>query len=104
MTRIHHVAIPVDDVPAATSWYCREFDCRISYQDPTWAMLEFDNLSLALVTRGEHPPHIALTHPRADRFGRLVTHRDGTRSVYIRDASGNAVEILEAGAAAPPSA
>ncbi|MBL8539189.1 MAG: glutathione peroxidase [Betaproteobacteria bacterium] len=45
MTRIHHVAIPVDDV----AWYCGEFDCRIAYQDPTWAMLELENLSLALV-------------------------------------------------------
>lgn len=101
MTRIHHVAIPVDDVAAAASWYCREFDCRIAYQDRTWAMLEFDNLSLALVTRGEHPPHIALTHPRADRFGALVTHCDGTRSVYIRDVSGNAVELLDPGASPP---
>jgi catechol 2,3-dioxygenase-like lactoylglutathione lyase family enzyme len=97
MTRIHHVAIPVNDVASAVSWYRGAFNCSVSYQDSSWAMLDFDNLSLALVSQGQHPAHIAVTDPRAERFGTLVAHRDGTRSVYVRDNSGNAVEILDAG-------
>jgi catechol 2,3-dioxygenase-like lactoylglutathione lyase family enzyme len=83
MTQIHHIALHVNDVAAAVSWYRGAFDCRIAYQDQTWAMLDFENVSLALVTRGQHPPHIAVADARAERFGRLSAHRDGTRSVYI---------------------
>jgi catechol 2,3-dioxygenase-like lactoylglutathione lyase family enzyme len=96
MTSIHHVALHVNDVSSAVAWYCGAFQCRVTYQDSTWAMLEFENVSLALVSQSEHPPHIAVTHPRAERFGELTTHRDGTRSVYVQDTSGNAVEILDA--------
>jgi len=46
------------------------------------------------VSQGEHPPHIALTHPRAGLFGQLTKHRDGTRSAYVQDTTGNAVESL----------
>jgi catechol 2,3-dioxygenase-like lactoylglutathione lyase family enzyme len=96
MTLIHHVALHVNDVSSAVAWYCGAFQCRVTYQDSTWAMLEFENVSLALVSQSEHPPHIAVTHARAERFGKLTTHRDGTRSVYVQDTSGNAVEILDA--------
>ena len=101
MTRIDHIALHVKDVASAIAWYRDMFECKVAYQDPTWAMLEFDNVSLALVSQGQHPPHIALTHPHAERFGRLTRHRDGTRSVYIQDNSGNAVEILDAGSTRP---
>ena len=101
MTRIHHLALPVTDVASAVAWYREMFECKVSYQDSTWAMLEFDNVALALVSQGQHPPHIALAHPHAERFGRLTCHRDGTRSVYIQDNSGNAVEILDADSTRP---
>jgi catechol 2,3-dioxygenase-like lactoylglutathione lyase family enzyme len=91
---IHHVAIAVRDVESAVDWYRRNFQCRVSYQDDTWAMLDFANLKLALVVPGQHPPHIAFVHPEAEKFGALKTHRDGTRSTYVADPAGNAVEIL----------
>jgi catechol 2,3-dioxygenase-like lactoylglutathione lyase family enzyme len=91
---IHHVAVAVADVPAAVEWYRRHFHCKVSYQDDTWAFLEFANLKLALVVPSQHPPHIGFVHPEAEKFGPLKTHRDGTRSVYVTDPAGNAVEIL----------
>ena len=91
---IHHVAIPVQDVKSAVEWYTKTFQCRVSYQDDTWAMLEFANMKLALVIPSQHPGHIAFVHPEAEQFGALQTHRDGTRSVYVHDPAGNAVEIL----------
>jgi catechol 2,3-dioxygenase-like lactoylglutathione lyase family enzyme len=91
---IHHVAIPVQNVQSAVDWYTKSFQCRVSYQDETWAMLEFANMKVALVVPHQHPGHIAFVHPEAEKFGTLKTHRDGTRSVYVNDPSGNAVEIL----------
>ncbi len=91
---IHHVAVPVTDVATAVTWYTTQFSCKILYQDETWAFLEFANTRLALVIPQQHPAHIAFTHPEAETFGTLKTHRDGTRSTYIQDPAGNAVEIM----------
>ena len=91
---IHHLAIPVRDVAEAVQWYTSHFQCTVSYQDPTWALLDFANLKLALVIPSQHPGHIAFVTPDAEKYGTLKPHRDGTRSCYISDPSGNAVELL----------
>ena len=91
---VHHVAVSVDDIEKAVAFYTGNFGCRVAYQDPTWALLEFANIQVALVIPDQHPPHIAFTSPEAERFGALKPHRDGTRSVYIQDPAGNSLEIL----------
>ncbi len=93
---IHHVAIEVDDVKEAIDWYADKFRCKVAYEDDTWALLQFGNLSIALVTRGEHPAHIGFVTETAAEHGELKTHRDGTRSIYLADPAGNAVELLDA--------
>lgn len=95
MDSIHHVAISVKDLSRAVKWYTENFDCRVSYQDDTWAMLDFANIQVALVIPEQHPAHLAVSRKQASDFGSLVTHRDGIRSVYIEDSEGNSVEILE---------
>ena len=95
MDKIHHVAIQVDSIHTAVQWYCDNFDTVVSYQDDSWALLEFANVSLALVVPEQHPPHFAVEHMRAESFGPLTTHRDGIKSVYIRDPFGNMVEIIK---------
>ena len=60
-------------------------------------MLKFDNISLAIVVPGQHPPHFAVENKQAEKFGELTTHRDGTASIYINDPFGNAVEIIKTG-------
>ena len=95
MDSIHHVAIRVKDLSRAVQWYTENFDCRVSYQDDTWAMLDFENIQVALVIPKQHPAHLAVSRERAADFGPLVTHRDGIRSVYIEDSEENSVEILE---------
>lgn len=92
---IHHVAVSVSDIPAAVEWYCTNFKCSVDYQDNTWAMLQFANIKLALVIPEEHPPHVGFATSRASEFGELRTHRDGTRSIYISDVAGNAIELLD---------
>jgi catechol 2,3-dioxygenase-like lactoylglutathione lyase family enzyme len=91
---LHHVAVSVQNVGEAVDWYTKQFHCKVRYQDETWAMLEFANIRLALVIPSQHPPHIALTSEEAERFGTIKRHRDGTESVYIKDPSGNSIEVL----------
>ena len=96
LDRIAHAAVSVRDIAQAVSWYTSTFRCTVTYQDATWAMLRFDNLELALVIPEQHPPHIAITSHDAARYGELRTHRDGTRSTYVKDPDGNSVEIMAA--------
>ncbi|MDX1962784.1 MAG: VOC family protein [Pirellulales bacterium] len=91
---LHHVAISVRDIAEAVNWYTSNFRCTISYQDATWALLTFANTQLALVIPEQHPPHIAFSHPQAEKYGPLKAHRDGTRSTYIADCAGNVVELM----------
>jgi len=92
---IHHVAIPVPNVAQAVEWYTSRFNCCVEYIDDTWALLAFANTRLALVLPEEHPSHFALSRPDANKFGDLVTHRDGLNSVYITDGFGNSIEVME---------
>lgn len=92
---LHHVAVQVPDIAAAVSWYEDKFRCAVDYQDATWAMLRFANTRLALVLPDQHPPHFAVTRADAESFGTLTGHRDGSRSIYVEDPSGNAVEVIE---------
>ncbi len=92
---IDHIAIPVTNIAEAVNWYIRTFQCTISYQDETWALLNFANVRLALVIPEQHPAHIGLVSEEAERFGELRLHRDGTRSCYVHDPGGNSVEILD---------
>lgn len=91
-----HIAIEVANVKEAVAWYAERFHCRVKYQDETWALLLFANIRLALVTRGQHRPHIGFRHREAEKFGPLRAHRDGERYVYVEDPAGNVVEFLAA--------
>jgi len=94
LDRMDHVAISVKDIAATVDWYRERFNCDIVYQDETWAMVQFDNITLAFVIPEQHPPHIAFVKDNAAEFGELAGHRDGTASIYIDDVAGNAVEIM----------
>lgn len=90
---MHHVAVQVANVKDTVDWYTKKFECNVKYQDDTWALLEFANISLAFVLPQQHPPHFALLR-EPSAYGAPKTHRDGTRSVYLKDPSGNEVEVL----------
>ena len=93
--KIHHVAIEVQSIQDSVDWYKSNSRCEISHQDDTWALLKYDNISLALVLPKTHPPHIAFERKNAEKYGKLKRHRDGTSSVYIKDPSNNSVEMLK---------
>lgn len=92
---LHHTAIQVKNIAEAVAWYREQFRCDVAYQDESWAMLDFANTSLALVLAEQHPYHFAILRDDVSGYGEPVAHRDGTRSVYIRDVDGNHVEMLE---------
>jgi len=95
LDRIHHVAVEVPDVAAAVAWYQARFACDLAYRDDTWALLRFENASVALVTRGEHAGHFGIEGPDPERFGAARVHRDGVRYVYLTDPGGNVVEVAK---------
>lgn len=95
LDKIHHTAIQVKDIGKSVSWYTERFACNIEYQDESWAMLQFANTSLALVLAEQHPYHFAILKDDLKPYGDATLHRDGTRSVYIKDGDGNAVEMLQ---------
>lgn len=94
LSEIHHVAIPTKNVAETVTWYTKTFNAEIRYQDETWALLKFANVFLAIVTEGQHPMHLGFVVDDATEWGELKEHRDGTKSLYIADDAGNAVELL----------
>ena len=94
MDKIDHIAIQVKDIKESIAYYMSEFDCMIIYEDETWALLQFDNIKLALVMENEHPFHIAF---EVRDLGPLngTLHRDGSISRYIDDPSGNKIELIK---------
>ena len=91
---IHHTTIQVKDIATAVIWYTEHFACEIEYQDDSWAILKFANTSIALVLPEQHPYHFAIIADDLSPYGSATLHRDGTKSVYIKDADGNNIEML----------
>lgn len=95
LDNIHHLALQVDNIEQSLRWYASNFSCEIIYQDETWALLKFGNISLALVLPNQHPSHFAVVRKNVEAYGLPKKHRDGTSSVYIKDPSGNNIEMLK---------
>ncbi|MBU6451939.1 MAG: VOC family protein [Cyanobacteria bacterium REEB67] len=94
LDKIDHIAIEVQDLDKTVEFYLQTFKAKVIYRDDTWAFLRFANIKLAFVVPSQHPPHIAFISERAEEFGQLKTHRDGTRSIYVKDPSDNTIEIM----------
>ena len=95
LSYIDHIAIESKDIGKSVIWYKNQFDCEIKYQDQTWALLKFDNISIALVTPGEHPPHFAIVDDRVGSNPSHKTHRDGIKYIYENDPDTNFIEKID---------
>ena len=97
MKGIDHIALQVEDVRESVDWYVDQYGCSITYCDNTWALLQFENIKLALVVEDQHPYHIAFEvdtmYDDWPMKGKL--HRDGSISKYVEDPSGNKIELIE---------
>jgi catechol 2,3-dioxygenase-like lactoylglutathione lyase family enzyme len=99
--RLDHVAVTASDIEKSVQWYTKQFGATVLYQDKTWAFLQVGGNKLALVTPGQHPPHVAfsvtedqLTQASTAASTPIDKHRDGTKGIYLTDPDGNAVELI----------
>ena len=99
--RIDHLAVEAKKLIETAQWYVKHFGASVLYQDATWAFLKVGGGKLALLTPGQHPPHLAFSVTeqelarQAEDLGLTVRpHRDGTHSVYLEDPSGNSIELI----------
>lgn len=99
--RLDHVAVTSANIEQSVNWYRQQFGATVLYQDKTWAFLQVGGNKLALVTPGQHPPHIAfsVTEEQLDQASKSTgiavdKHRDGTKGIYVKDPDGNAVELI----------
>ena len=69
----------------SVKWYSKKFRCEVKYQDQSWALILFNNVSLALVTSGQHPPHFAVVDGSVKENKSSKVHRDGIHYLYEQD-------------------
>jgi hypothetical protein len=93
---LHHIAVQVEkgQIDAATAWIASMTGWKVRYQDDTWSLLDCGNVKLALVMADQHPPHICIMTPEAEKFGSLKIHRDGTCSCYVHGPGGVVLEVM----------
>tara|TARA_Y100001968_G_C19450778_1_gene768430 strand:- start:3201 stop:3617 length:417 start_codon:yes stop_codon:yes gene_type:complete len=109
--RLGHIAIRVNDVDRAKSFYLG-LGMKLIWDDPDWCYLEAgpgkDGLALLGPGYKAAGPHFAfhftdrheieLVHSQLKEsgvsVGALHDHRDGTSSFYLRDPEGNWLEML----------
>ena len=92
----HHTAIQVKDIKESVNFYVSHFNAQVLYEDNSWALLSLNSITkLALVLPTDHPPHIAIVSDLTRYSLNLKEHRDGVVSRYIKDPSGNVIELLD---------
>ena len=94
-TKVDHIAIHSKNIDKSVKWYVDKFRCEIQYQDDTWALLNFENISLALVTPGQHPPHFAIIDEGVASLENKKIHRDGISYIYTNDPDFNTIEVID---------
>jgi len=83
--RLDHIAIESHDIAMSVEWHQKTLQAQVIYVDESWALMRLlDGTKIALVTRGQHPPHIGI-RPTSEPFGDLKAHRDGSYSFYEKD-------------------
>lgn len=95
LSAVDHLAIIVKDIGYSVNYYQENFNCKIKFQDSTWAMIQFENINLALVTEDEHPNHFAIVDPSIENDKNIKFHRDGIGYIYQQDPDGNYIELLD---------
>ena len=92
--KIDHIALQVNNINESVEYY-KDYGASVIHQDETWAFLQFDNIKLALVIEDEHPYHLAFEVDMLPHTKNAQKHRDGSISYYIKDPSGNSIEIIQ---------
>jgi len=89
--KIDHIAVEAHDIKKSVEWHIENLNAECISQDSSWAIMRLvDGTKIALVTKGQHPPHIGII-PEHEPFGDLKVHRDGSYSFYEKDPHSAAV-------------
>ncbi len=109
--RLGHVAVRVEDIDRAKSFYLG-LGMKLIWDDPEWCYLEAEPSSDGLALLGPNykaaGPHFAFHFSNKSEVekihselieagvnvGSLHEHRDGTSSFYLKDPEGNWLEML----------
>jgi catechol 2,3-dioxygenase-like lactoylglutathione lyase family enzyme len=91
---VHHFAQVVVDLEQTLRWYETSFRCEVIHREQGSVVLRFENVLLTLILPSHQPPHIAFSRHDAASFGLLHKNLDGTKSVFVADPSGNAIELV----------
>jgi catechol 2,3-dioxygenase-like lactoylglutathione lyase family enzyme len=95
LSSINHITICVSNIEQSVNWYQSSFTCELIKYEPTFAVLEFENLKLVLSLPSLERPHIAFNKDNAESFGELKEMKDGSMGTYIADPTGNIVELVK---------
>ena len=100
--RFDHVAQQVPDIAEAVEWQRATVPgTTVVYQDATWALVDSAGVRIAFVLPEQHPNHLAfrvddaeLERLAAEHGAEIATHRDATRSIYLRGPGTVETEII----------
>ncbi|MFL2982791.1 MAG: VOC family protein [Candidatus Neomarinimicrobiota bacterium] len=95
LTFIYYIAIESNNITKSVDWYRKKFNCKIKFQDNSWALLVFKNISLALVLPGQHPLHFAIVDEDISKLDESKVHRDGIRYIYDKNPDSNIIERID---------
>lgn len=95
LTYVDHIAVESANIQNSVDWYKQKFNCEVKHQDSSWALLSFQNISIALVTPGQHPPHFAILDESIVKNKERKVHRDGIGFIYESDPDQNIVELID---------
>ena len=99
MSEIDHIAVVVEDLEIAETWYVNHLKCEVSYRDEKYIRLRANNTNIALIDKKHYPhAHFAILVEKIEDLptekGKMVKHRDGTIGVYVKDPFGNYLEYI----------
>ena len=89
--KLDHIAIEAHNIKESVEWHKERLQAIVLHEDATWAIMRLlDGTKISLVTKGQHPPHVALI-PDCEPFGDVKLHRDKSYSFYEKDPHSSAV-------------
>jgi extradiol dioxygenase family protein len=98
-SKIDHIALLVDDLEVAETWYLENLDAVVEFKDQYYTRLRLHNTCIALIDKARYPcEHIGILIENIEDLpterGEVVKHRDGTIGVYVKDPFGNYLEYI----------
>jgi len=98
LVQFDHIAVNSSNIQESISWYNKNFNIEVLYQDLSWGLIEVGNAKIAFVVSHQHPPHICFNVDKSNfdfSNSKFKKHRDGSSSKYIKDPDGNFIELLK---------